>query len=79
MYKRQPFEYLALIGAAIAGYYLWNEVPDKYVLIGASIIIGSGIFIARREIGKSNSNSYIRGFRSSGINSIRIKLKRKKL
>ena len=74
-----PFEYLALIGAAIAGYYLWNEVPDKFVLIGASIIIGSGIFIARREIGKSYSSSYIRGFRSSGINSIRNKLRRKKL
>ena len=74
-----PFEYLALIGAAIAGYYLWNEVPDKYVLIGASIIIASGIFIARREIEKSNSNSYMRGFRSSGINSIRNKLKRKEL
>jgi drug/metabolite transporter (DMT)-like permease len=72
-----PFEYLALIGAAIAGYYLWNEVPDKFVLIGASIIIGSGIFIARREIGKSQSTSYIRGFRSSGVNNMIRRLKKK--
>jgi drug/metabolite transporter (DMT)-like permease len=72
-----PFEYLALIGAAIAGYYLWNEIPDKFVLIGALIIIGSGIFIARREIGKSQSTTYIRGFRSSGVNNMVRRLKNK--
>ena len=73
-----PFEYLALIGAALAGYFLWNEIPDKFVLTGALIIIASGIFIARREIVKSHSISYARGFRTSGINSIRNKLMRRK-
>ena len=72
-----PFEYFALIGAAIAGYYLWNEIPDKFVLIGALIIIGSGIFIARREIEKSQSTTYIRGFRSSGVNNMVRRLKNK--
>tara|TARA_Y100000768_G_scaffold149231_1_gene111430 strand:+ start:309 stop:1256 length:948 start_codon:yes stop_codon:yes gene_type:complete len=72
-----PFEYLALIGAAIAGYYLWNEVPDKFVLIGALIIVASGLFIAYREIGRSPSLTNLRGFRSSGLNNMASRLKKK--
>ena len=46
-----PFEYTALIGAAIAGYLIWDEVPDRWVIIGAMIIIASGLFVVYREIG----------------------------
>lgn len=46
-----PFEYTALIGGAIAGYLIWNEVPDRWVVLGASIIIASGLFVVYREIG----------------------------
>ena len=46
-----PFEYTALIGAAVAGYWIWDEVPDRYVVLGGAIIIGSGLFIVFREIG----------------------------
>ena len=45
-----PLEYTALIGGAIAGYAIWNEVPDRYVLLGAAIIIASGIFVVYREV-----------------------------
>lgn len=45
-----PLEYTALIGGAIAGYLIWNEVPDRYVVIGATIIIASGIFVVYREL-----------------------------
>ena len=72
-----PFEYLALIGAAIAGYYLWDEVPDKFVLIGAFIIVASGLFIAYREIGRSPSLTNLRGFTSSGLNNMVSRLKKK--
>lgn len=45
-----PFEYTALVGGAIAGYLIWDEVPDRWVVAGALIIIGSGLFVVYREI-----------------------------
>ncbi len=46
-----PFEYSALIGGAIAGYLIWGEVPDRWVLVGASVIITSGLYVVYREVG----------------------------
>lgn len=46
-----PFEYMALVGGAIAGYLFWSEVPDRWVLVGAMIIIASGLFVIYREVG----------------------------
>ncbi len=57
-----PFEYTALIGGAIAGYYIWNEVPDRWVVTGAIVIIGSGLFVVYRELGSALSNRYLRVF-----------------
>jgi drug/metabolite transporter (DMT)-like permease len=54
-----PFEYTALIGGAVAGYLIWNEVPDRYVVIGATIIIASGLFVVYREIGSAISRRWI--------------------
>ena len=50
-----PFEYAALIGGAIAGYLIWDEVPDRWVLVGAAIIISSGLYVVYREIGLKQS------------------------
>jgi drug/metabolite transporter (DMT)-like permease len=44
-----PIEYLALAGGAVAGYLIWDEVPDRWVVAGALIIIASGIFVVYRE------------------------------
>jgi drug/metabolite transporter (DMT)-like permease len=55
-----PFEYTALIGAAIAGYLIWDEVPDVWVVAGGLVIIGSGLFIVHREIGNVMSTRYLR-------------------
>ena len=44
-----PFEYSALIWAALLGYVIWQEVPDKFVVVGASIVITSGMYILYRE------------------------------
>jgi len=57
-----PFEYTALVGAAIAGYLLWDEVPDRWVLTGGAIIIASGIFIVYREIEHETTGRYLRAF-----------------
>ncbi len=45
-----PFEYTALIGGAIAGYLIWGEVPDRWVVIGAMIIVSTGVYVAVREL-----------------------------
>jgi drug/metabolite transporter (DMT)-like permease len=48
-----PLEYIALVGGAIAGYLIWDEVPDRRVVVGAMIIVASGLFVVYRnkEIG----------------------------
>jgi drug/metabolite transporter (DMT)-like permease len=44
-----PFEYSRLPFAAIYGFFLFAELPDLYTLLGASMIVGSTLYIARRE------------------------------
>lgn len=57
-----PFEYTALVGAAIAGYLFWGEIPDRWVVAGGSIIVASGIFIVYREVGHETTSRYLRAF-----------------
>lgn len=45
-----PLEYTALVGGAIAGYLIWDEVPDNWVVVGALIIIASGLFVVYRDL-----------------------------
>ncbi len=40
-----PFEYLAMVFAAIVGFLFWGEVPVLTTWIGAGVIAASGIFI----------------------------------
>jgi drug/metabolite transporter (DMT)-like permease len=44
-----PFEYTALIWATLFGYLLWQELPDKFIVIGAVIVVASGLYILYRE------------------------------
>ena len=44
-----PFDYGALLIAAVVGFLVWNEVPGFNVWIGAVILIASGLFIVHRE------------------------------
>ncbi len=44
-----PFEYSALAWGVAIDWLLWNTLPDRYTLIGAAIIIGSGIYLVRSE------------------------------
>ena len=51
-----PFEYSALLWATLLGYFVWGELPDRFTLIGAAVVIGSGLYIVYREtirIGRS--------------------------
>lgn len=44
-----PFEYTALAWGAGLDWMLWKTLPDHYTLAGAAIIVGSGIYLIRRE------------------------------
>ena len=44
-----PFEYSALIWASLLGFLLWGELPDTITLIGAGVVIASGLYIIYRE------------------------------
>lgn len=44
-----PFEYSAIIWAALIGFVVWGDVPADHVYLGASIIILSGLYVVRRE------------------------------
>ena len=45
----QPFQYATLPFAALIGYLAFAETPDVWTWIGAGIIAGSALYIARRE------------------------------
>lgn len=44
-----PFEYSALAWGMALDWLLWHTVPDHYTLLGAAIIVGSGIYLIRME------------------------------
>ena len=44
-----PFYYTMLIWATAFGYVLFDEVPDAITMLGALIVIGSGLYIFRGE------------------------------
>ena len=43
-----PFEYTALGWSLGIDWVLWNVLPDRYTLLGAAIIVASGLFVLRR-------------------------------
>jgi len=44
-----PFTYTQLIWVSIAGYLVFANVPDHWTLVGAGIIVASGLYTAHRE------------------------------
>lgn len=44
-----PFEYVMIIWVILLSYLIWSEVPDAQTLLGVTMIIGSGIYVIRRE------------------------------
>ncbi len=44
-----PFEYTALAWAIGLDWLLWKTVPDHATLLGGAIIIGSGLYLIRKE------------------------------
>ncbi len=45
----QPFNYFILVWAILIDFFLYGEVLSMITLLGAGIVVGSGVFIAYRE------------------------------
>ena len=52
-----PFEYTLLINSLVIGYFVFNETPDFYSMLGIALIIASGIYIFIRE--RSHKNKIV--------------------
>lgn len=44
-----PFEYVSMILAIGAGYFIFGDLPTLHMLVGGVIVVGAGIFIIMRE------------------------------
>jgi drug/metabolite transporter (DMT)-like permease len=44
-----PYQYTLIVWAAIFGYVVFGDLPSPAVVVGATIIIGAGLFIYLRE------------------------------
>ncbi|MBX9841116.1 MAG: DMT family transporter [Xanthobacteraceae bacterium] len=44
-----PFMYTQLLWATTAGYLVFGDVPSRWTLAGAAIVVGSGLYLLHRE------------------------------
>jgi drug/metabolite transporter (DMT)-like permease len=44
-----PFRYTYLLTSALGGFLVFREVPDAWTVVGAVLIVGSGIYTLHRE------------------------------
>lgn len=44
-----PIQYSQILWGTIIGFFIFNEIPDMWTLIGATIIIGAGLFLIYSE------------------------------
>ena len=53
-----PHQYTTIIWAVVFGYLVFGDVPDAWMLTGAAIIVGAGLFIFLRERTLARSESF---------------------
>jgi len=44
-----PYQYLVIFWSVLFGWWAFGEVPDAYTIVGATIIIATGLYIYARE------------------------------
>ena len=44
-----PFRFTILLNAIVLGYFLFNEIPDTLTLVGAALVVTTGIYTLYRE------------------------------
>lgn len=50
-----PFRYSAIVWAALLGYLIWGDIPDRWAVAGTGIVIASGLYILHREYARRRS------------------------
>ncbi|MGE0699190.1 MAG: DMT family transporter [Hyphomicrobiaceae bacterium] len=45
----QPYSYTLLVWAAVVGYLVFGDVPDRWTIAGALVVIASGLYAWHRE------------------------------
>lgn len=55
-----PFRYASLIAALILGFVVFGDWPSPLTLIGAAIVVGTGLFTLRREIRLARQAALVR-------------------
>jgi drug/metabolite transporter (DMT)-like permease len=56
-----PFNYLALVWATILGFFVWGDAPTHDLLIGAAVVVGSGLYILWRETVRQRERALMAG------------------
>ena len=46
----QPYSFLGLIASSVIGYFVFNDIPDFYTWLGASVIFCGVLLISYREL-----------------------------
>jgi drug/metabolite transporter (DMT)-like permease len=54
-----PFEYLAMVFAAIVGFVFWGEIPTLTTWLGAATIAASGLFIFKRQLARKSAEPVV--------------------
>ncbi|MBT6276132.1 MAG: DMT family transporter [Chromatiales bacterium] len=44
-----PIDYTALLWGTFLGWLIWNELPDAATLLGAALVVCSGLYVIHRE------------------------------
>ncbi len=45
----QPYSYTLLVWAAVLGFVMFGDVPDTWTIVGAAVVIASGLYAWHRE------------------------------
>jgi len=61
-----PFNYLSLLWATVLGFAIWGDVPTASLVVGAAIVVASGLYILWRETGRRRLPAASGGRRVSG-------------
>jgi len=46
-----PFTYTQIVAATAFGVLVFDDVPDRWTLLGTAIVILSGVYVLRRQAG----------------------------
>ena len=44
-----PFDYTMMVWGVLIGWIFWQEIPEAHVIVGATVIIASGLYLIYRE------------------------------